>query len=175
MKSNSCLFAAITKWVQTGAVLSLFVCGVVLPTTAVAETPAVKAEAAPAKHFGGAFTMTESQKIGEILAAPDKFDNKLVKVEATVKAVCKKKGCWAVVTDPQSPEKTVRITMKDYGFFLPKDCDGKRVVVEGTFARKVITEAQLRHFAQDAGKDPSEIKGDQEELSLVATAIDLLD
>lgn len=65
--------------------------------------------------------------------------------------------------------------MKDYGFFLPKDCDGKRVVVEGTFARKVITEAQLRHFAQDAGKDPSEIKGDQEELSLVATAIDLLD
>ena len=94
-----------------------------------------------------------------------------VLVTATAAQVCEKKGCWVVLQDG---EKSVRVTMKDYGFFLPKDVVGKTLVVEGTLAEKVVTEKERRHYAEDAGKSKAEIakiEGDETSWSLVASSI----
>lgn len=77
------------------------------------------------------------------------------KVEGTVESVCKVKGCWMKVKT--SDGQTMRVTFKDYGFFVPKDIVGKTVVVEGTAETSTTPVADLRHFAQDAGKSKEEI------------------
>ncbi len=78
------------------------------------------------------------------------------KVEGTVESVCKVKGCWMKVKTGDG--QTMRVTFKDYGFFVPKDIVGKTVVVEGTAETTTTPVADLRHFAQDAGKKKEEIE-----------------
>ncbi|RYF70605.1 MAG: DUF4920 domain-containing protein, partial [Cytophagaceae bacterium] len=77
------------------------------------------------------------------------------KVEGTVESVCKVKGCWMKVntTDGQ----TMRVSFKDYGFFVPKDIVGKTVVMQGTAVQSVTPVDELRHYAEDAGKSKEEI------------------
>jgi hypothetical protein len=94
-----------------------------------------------------------------------------IAVTATVKEVCQKKGCWMILTDGSTK---VRVTFKDYGFFMPTDLAGHRVVVEGVLTEEVLSEADARHYAEDAGKSKEEvarIKGDQRELSFEATGV----
>ena len=57
-------------------------------------------------------------------------DSLEVKLFATAKDVCKKKGCWMKVE--KSDGTLMRVTFKDYGFFVPKDIAGKNVIIEGT-------------------------------------------
>ncbi|MEZ0607141.1 DUF4920 domain-containing protein [Fibrella sp. WM1] len=77
------------------------------------------------------------------------------KVEGTVESVCQMKGCWMKLktTDGQ----TMRVTFKDYGFFVPKDISGKTVVVEGVAKQTTTPVSELRHYAEDAGKSKEEI------------------
>lgn len=77
------------------------------------------------------------------------------KVEGTVESVCKVKGCWMKVKTGDG--QTMRVSFKDYGFFVPKDIVGKTVVVEGTAETTITPVADLRHFAEDAGKSKEEI------------------
>ena len=89
----------------------------------------------------------------------DKLGNKeeaKAKVEGSVESVCKKKGCWMNLktTDGQ----TMRVTFKDYGFFVPKDIEGKTVVVQGLAQQTTTPVSELRHFAKDGGKSPAEIE-----------------
>ena len=78
------------------------------------------------------------------------------KVEGTVESVCKVKGCWMKVKTGDG--QTMRVSFKDYGFFVPKDIVGKTVVMEGTAETTTTPVADLRHFAQDAGKSKAEIE-----------------
>ncbi len=104
-------------------------------------------------------------------AVAQRMFNVPIAVSATVKEVCKKKGCWMILTDA---DVKVRVTFKDYGFFMPKDLAGYHVAVEGVLEESIITEADARHYAEDAGKskkDIERIKGDQQELNLEATGV----
>ena len=51
----------------------------------------------------------------------------------------------------------MRVTFKNYGFFVPKDMDGESAVVEGVVKKEITDVATLQHYAQDAGKDASEV------------------
>jgi hypothetical protein len=72
----------------------------------------------------------------------------------------------------------MRVTFKDYAFFMPKDLSGKRVVVDG-FARVETTSVEvLRHYAEDAKKTPAEITAITEpkrEVSFEAAGVLILD
>ena len=89
---------------------------------------------------------------------PDKMGAKEsmnAKVTGTVESVCQAKGCWMKVKMDNG--ETMRVTFKDYGFFVPKDIAGKTVVVEGVAEKKTTPVAELRHYAEDAGKSKEEI------------------
>ena len=104
-------------------------------------------------------------------AVADKHFDSPIAVTARVREVCKKKGCWMVLADSGT---SVRVTFKGYGFFMPKNIHGKRVVVEGILQESVLSEADARHFAEDAGQSKQKIekiKGDQRELSFEATGV----
>lgn len=78
-----------------------------------------------------------------------------MKIEGIIKEVCQAKGCWAKIDAGNGKEIMVRF--KNYGFFLPKDAAGKTVVLNGAAFEKETSVAQLRHYAEDAGKSKKEI------------------
>ena len=83
-------------------------------------------------------------------------DKMPAKVEGTVEDVCKMKGCWMKVKTGDG--QVMRVSFKDYGFFVPKDIVGKTVVLEGTAETTTTPVAELRHYAEDAGKSKEEIE-----------------
>ena len=51
----------------------------------------------------------------------------------------------------------MRVTFKDYGFFLPTNSQGYPIIIKGV-ANMVETDVEtLRHFAEDQGKSEEEI------------------
>lgn len=95
----------------------------------------------------------------DLLAAYAKIsvkDTLPLKVRATVKEVCKVKGCWMKLTMGNGEEAMVRF--KGYGFFVPKDIENKEVIVNGlAFVDEMSVEEQ-KHYAKDGGKSAEEIQ-----------------
>ena len=79
-----------------------------------------------------------------------------LKVSGTVQSVCQKKGCWMKMD--MGDGKTMMVHFKDYGFFVPKDCSGKKLIMDGVAFIEVTPVDQLRHYAEDAGKSKAEIE-----------------
>jgi len=119
--------------------------------------------------FGAPIEATgEPLRLAQIIAASDQYADKQVLATATVSKVCQKKGCFFVAQDGES---VARITFVDYSFFVPTDSGGKDVTIVGTFKRKQLSEAQARHYAEDAGEDPAAIEGPLDEYAIVATSV----
>ncbi|MFY0685717.1 MAG: DUF4920 domain-containing protein [Cyclobacteriaceae bacterium] len=100
--------------------------------------------------FGEEITAVESKSIvevGQLLAGQDSI---VVKLTGTVDEVCQAKGCWMTLSNASGDP--VRVTFKDYGFFVPKDIAGKEVIVEGVIRKDVLSEKMARHYAEDAGE-----------------------
>lgn len=108
---------------------------------------------------------TRLENITGRLSVGDSIPTKLV---ATIDQVCQMKGCW--MTLKTSDSSAVRVTFKDYGFFVPKDAGGKEVIIEGTATLKKLDRATAEHYAEDAGK-VLEADTDLTELSVVATGV----
>lgn len=77
-----------------------------------------------------------------------------VKVRGTMESVCVNKGCWA---DLKMGSETASVKFKDYGFFVPKNAAGKEAVFNGIAFKSVTPVAELKHYAEDAGKSKEEI------------------
>ena len=95
-------------------------------------------------------------------------------VEGMVESVCQKKGCWVNIASQDTTKETMFVKFKDYGFFLPMDCAGDKVVMEGTVYREVTSVDELRHYAEDEGKSPEEIAAitePVEELKFMASGV----
>lgn len=83
-------------------------------------------------------------------------DTLKTKFSATVTDVCKSKGCWMKLNLKNGEE--VMVKFKDYGFFVPKDIEGREVVLNGiAFVDNMSVEDQ-RHYAKDAGKSQEDIR-----------------
>jgi hypothetical protein len=94
-----------------------------------------------------------STVLGELAAT----DTVVTTMVATVEEVCQKKGCWMTVHSGNAGGEEIMVRFKDYGFFVPKDLGGKKVLVEGKAFKSVIPVEDLRHYAEDAGKSEEEI------------------
>jgi hypothetical protein len=79
-----------------------------------------------------------------------------LKFNANIKEVCSKKGCWMTLPAGNDDE-TIMVRFKDYGFFMPLDAAGKEVIVAGKAFVKEVSVADLKHYAEDAGKSSDEI------------------
>ncbi|MCB0510562.1 MAG: DUF4920 domain-containing protein [Bacteroidetes bacterium] len=95
------------------------------------------------------------------IAAEDFFDvftegdSIELKLRGTVQDVCTKKGCWMTLEIGEAEQLMVRF--KDYGFFVPLNCDGRTAVIEGWSYKDGLTVEELKHYAFDAGKSEEEI------------------
>lgn len=133
--------------------------------------------AATVAHFGAPLSSATAILAQTLIADPMKYDDKDVKITGQVSAACQKKGCWMTIGSGEPGKPTVRISFKDYGFFVPTDCMGKTAVVEGHFKVTSLSAAEAQHYADDAAKPGSpaqKVTAPQRTLSLVATGVELL-
>ncbi|MFD2033788.1 DUF4920 domain-containing protein [Belliella marina] len=86
------------------------------------------------------------------LKSSGEFEGKVI---GQIKEVCTKKGCWMTLDLPSG--ETMRVTFKDYGFFVPLTSQGYPVIIEGVATKTVTDVATLKHYAEDAGKPKEEI------------------
>jgi hypothetical protein len=115
------------------------------------------------KHFGAEFQIDAEPITLATAMKKHVNEDEPVKVAASIKKVCKKKGCWFTLSG-EDVDRKVRVRMKDYGFFVPRNTDGAGVVVEGTLKKRTMSEKEAKHYAKDQGKDPSSI--DEEDLKV---------
>lgn len=126
------------------------------------QSPSAEAtmtDASGQKFFGEKIDAAGIQDIEEVLLALQSQDSVKVKIKATVEEVCQSKGCWMnVKTAGNTAGEPLFVQFKDYGFFMPKDCAGQEVVLEGIAYKAITPVEELRHFAEDAGKSKAEIE-----------------
>ena len=77
------------------------------------------------------------------------------KLEGQILSTCPMKGCWMKMSVEQD---TILVRFKDYGFFVPKSgSEGKSAIINGKLSVDTLSVAQLRHYAEDAGKSKDEV------------------
>lgn len=104
--------------------------------------------------------------LATVLEAPDSFIGKSLALETEVSKVCQKKGCFFIV---QQGDKTIRVTFKDYGFFVPTDIAGRKVTLVGELIQKEVSSAQAAHLSKDLGEKGSVKRGVQ--YQIVASSV----
>ncbi len=119
------------------------------------------------QQFGGTMPEGTAQSIAAAidgyrgaLTEPQKFSGRVAKV-------CRQKGCWMEL---EADGRSARVTMLDYGFFLPGDASGAAEVF-GTLSEVEMDEKTAAHYARDAGTDVAAVP--LREFRIVAHAITL--
>lgn len=135
--------------------------GLIISCKPAAAPEATTAEQPAGESFGAGVSNPDAAvAFSDVLAQLDNTDSvKSVVLTAKVAEVCQAKGCWMNVTDPASGDSTAQlfVQFQDYGFFMPKDCAGREVVLEGVAYTEETSVEDLRHYAEDAGKSAEEI------------------
>ncbi len=106
------------------------------------------------KH-GDAITEDGAVSSANFLTQFEGKDSLNVKLTASITEVCSKKGCWMKLDLENG--KSMRVTFKDYGFFVPLNAAGKLAVVEGIAKIDTTDVATLKHYAEDANATQEEI------------------
>jgi hypothetical protein len=99
--------------------------------------------------YGEKITSENIQSASQ-LTTLGKTDTVALKIKANVSEVCQMKGCWMVLDAVNGIP--VRVTFKDYGFFVPKDIAGRDVIVQGIVSKTTLSEEAAKHYAEDAGQ-----------------------
>jgi hypothetical protein len=80
---------------------------------------------------------------------------KSFQVQARIAKVCQKKGCFFIA---QQEQHILRVSFRDYGFFIPTDSSGKTVTLAGELIQKEISPEQAAHFKADLKSDTELVK-----------------
>src|ERR1044072_7850197 len=66
---------------------------------------------------GAAIGNSKKVSLAKVLANPQKYAGKTVRVEGVIVRSCKMEGCWMELA-PKADAKSVRVQMKDHAFFI---------------------------------------------------------
>ncbi|MEM8769079.1 MAG: DUF4920 domain-containing protein [Pseudomonadota bacterium] len=87
-----------------------------------------------------------TMSLAELIAAAEEKLDQPVLVETRVGRVCQKKGCFFLATEG---DLAVRVSFKDYGFFVPTDSSNKTVTLAGRLVQREVSAEQAAHFNSD--------------------------
>lgn len=115
-----------------------------------------KQETIQGDYFGEEFKISgEASKTSAPFDEISGRDSLQTQIVGEIKEVCQAKGCWMKVELESSEEVFVRF--KDYGFFVPKDAAGKKVVMNGAAFFEEMSVEDQRHYAEDEGASEDEL------------------
>jgi len=140
------------------------------------STPTAKEEG---KSFHGEKITDEGAlEMNAVLTQLESNEKVKTKMIGTVESVCQKKGCWMNIVSDKQGSKEIFVKFKDYGFFMPLDIAGQKVIMEGEAFKEVTPVDELRHYAEDEGKSKEEIESitePKEEYKFMASGVIILD
>ncbi len=129
----------------------------------VACIAALPALAGDEKTYGKGVTGAEIVKISDLLAKPDQYVGKTVRVEGLITDVCPRRGCWINIAGDKEFQ-TLKFKVEDGVIAFPLDAKGKRAQAEGVFTKLEMTPEQAvehaKHQAEERGVafDPAKAK-----------------
>jgi len=100
--------------------------------------------------------------IAELLAHPQVWVGKTVRVDGTIQDVCPMRGCWIDVAGSGAPG-VLRVKVTDGEIVFPADAKGRAVSAEGVFERLEMRGEQavgwMRHLAEEKNEpfDPASV------------------
>ena len=151
------------RWITRSLVLAA-VLAVGLPLVAGAQSEVVKR----GEPIGDSPVVDLAEALGEIVA----YGDRTVTVEGMVNRVCQMKGCWMELA-PAGADRGIRVTFKDYAFFVPTDSSGAAARLEGTFERHNWSKADTDHLIAEGVALTRNPDGTATEVSFVAQAVEL--
>ena len=134
-----------------------------LSLSLLAAAPLLRADA---KSYGAGVTLAETTSVAKILADPDAYVGKKVRIEGRVADVCPMKGCWMELSEGKAEGKagsSLRIKVDDGVIVFPVTAKGKLAVAEGVVEAIPMTReryvAWLEHLAEERGQklDPATV------------------
>jgi hypothetical protein len=123
---------------------------------------------------GAAIGNAKKVSLTKVMANPNKYAGKMVRVEGVIVRSCKMEGCWMELA-PSKDAKSVRVKMKDHAFFVPLDSAGATAQAEGVFAVKTLSKAEVDHLINDDGAkfENRNADGSVTEISFEAVGVEL--
>jgi hypothetical protein len=107
-----------------------------------------------------------------LLQKPDAHAGKTVFVEGKVRRACTMKGCWMELA-PAERGAGVRVTFKDYAFFVPVDSAGSSARVEGVVKVAELSEERAKHYESEGAIVPRGKDGKPREVQVLAYGVEL--
>ena len=130
-----------------------------------------KAEVVPG-NYGDLIEENAVISTTELLSKLDLEGQFTGKISGEIREVCTKKGCWFSMELPNG--ESMRVTFKDYGFFVPTNSQGFPMVMEGVATLSQTDVETLKHYAEDQGKSKEEVEAITEpkkEITFEATGV----
>jgi hypothetical protein len=122
------------------------------------------------EHYGAPIAKKNAVSLPAAIGQLQSKSSAPVLVESKVDKVCVVKGCWLGLVDAKND---VRVTFKDYAFFVPASLIGKTVIVEGVLEKVTMTLEETKHYVKDAGGDPSKVTEPRVEYRIVASGVEV--
>lgn len=110
--------------------------------------------------------------VSEVVSNPEKYAKDSIVLEGVIGAACERKGCWMQLTG-QKEGPGLRVTFKDYGFFIPLDARGMKARAEGFVSVKTLTKEDADHLESEGAKLSRSEDGTAREISFVASGVEL--
>ncbi|MCB9897944.1 MAG: DUF4920 domain-containing protein [Planctomycetes bacterium] len=106
-----------------------------------------------ARTWGAPLADAPTVPVSTLLASPDAYVGKTVRVRGTAVAVCQHRGCWFdVASDVEG--QTLRFKVDDGDMVFPPDLVGETVLAEGVFtANPLDLETTKKVCAQEAAAE----------------------
>ncbi len=112
------------------------------------------APAGEAEVFGAGVDLEEATRIADILADPDAYIGKTVRVDGGVIDVCSRQGCWIQVGDDAA---SIQIKVEDGVIVFPTAARGRIAAAQGEVEAIQMTREKylgwLAHEAEEKGRE----------------------
>ncbi len=125
---------------------------IALSLLVLALTWSAAALAAQATRYGAGVDLDKATPVADLLAHPERYDGKIVRVDGVITAVCKKRGCWIQVSDPDTG-KGIRIKVEDGVIVFPLESMGHRASAQGTFEIVHLSPEQMKAMAEHRAEE----------------------
>ncbi len=110
--------------------------------------------------------------VAQLVASARNYTAKAVVVEGVITRECTEKGCWMQVA-PSAETNGMRVTFKDYGFFIPQSMVGRRARMEGMTKVTTHSKAAADHLIGEGAQLQRNADGTATEVQFVANGVEL--
>ncbi len=110
--------------------------------------------------------------VTQLVASARNYTERAVIVEGLITRECTEKGCWMQVA-PSADANGMRVTFKDYGFFIPQSMVGRRARMEGMTKVTTHSKAAADHLIGEGAQLQRNADGTATEVQFVANGVEL--